>query len=91
MNGTAYTRGHRVGLADDGALYLCEGEYGRDRHGHWHVRPPGAHVMDVEDDEITEHDDGTITVHAELLYTIWHNDCAVLWHGRLTRGFWVKG
>ena len=69
-----------------GRLVLGEGDYGKDHHGVWHVRPPGQHTGILADHEITEHEDGTITVNPSILLE--DAEGKVLWHGHLVRGEW---
>jgi hypothetical protein len=78
------TEGKRAYPREDGHLLLAEGEYGRDSHGVWRARPPGNHMGDLSGHEVTEHEDGTITVSPSILI----NDGRSEWHGYLRRGVW---
>lgn len=78
------TQGTRAYPRDDGQLLLAEGEYGRDCCGIWRARPPGNHMGDLSGHEVTEHEDGTITVSPSILI----NDGRSEWHGYLRRGVW---
>ena len=68
------------------ALYLNEGDYGKDASGTWYARPPGCHMGSLANHEVTEHDDGTITVSPSILIT----DGKFTWHGYLIKGEWHK-
>lgn len=61
------------------------GDYGRyaDR---WFVRAPGSSELygDVSGHQVTEHEDGTITVAPSILI----RGSAGNWHGYLERGAW---
>ena len=73
----------------DGHLRLAEGEYGRSpQDGVWYARPPGQHMGSLENHDVVEHDDGTITVSPSILITGYDGDCLVQWHGYLERGVW---
>jgi hypothetical protein len=78
------TEGKRVYPKEDGRLLLSEGEYGRDVSGAWLARPPGNHMGDLSGHEVTEHEDGTISVSPSILI----NDGRSEWHGYLRRGVW---
>ena len=60
---------------------MAPGDYWRDEHGLWWVRPPGCHAGVLEDHDIVERDDGTITVSPSILLP-------GEWHGYLERGVW---
>ncbi len=78
------TEGRRVYLKD-GALRLAEGEYGKDERGVWMARPPRMHMGDLSNHEVTEHDDGTITVSPSIVIVESDENG---WHGYLERGVW---
>jgi hypothetical protein len=80
MNGT------RKQLNAEGQLWLAEGEYGKDARGVWMARPHGSHTGSLENHEVTEHEDGTITVSPSILI----DDGRGEWHGYLERGVWRK-
>lgn len=69
----------------DGHLLLKPGEYGKSTNGIWYARPPGHHMGCLANHEVTEHEDGTITVSPSILieYPPMSN-----WHGYLERGVW---
>ena len=63
-------------------LWMPPCSYGKDREGQWHVRGPYGHagiLQPASDWNVTEHDDGTITVSPSL-------DMPGTWHGFLERG-----
>jgi hypothetical protein len=49
------------------------------------VNTPNGHVGDVSRHEVTEHEDGTITVSPSILVS---DATGELWHGYLERGVW---
>lgn len=78
------TVGRRVypNMEQGGALSLREGEYGKTIQGEWLARPPGCSLGSLEDHEVEEHEDGTITVTPSI--------DAGIWHGYLRRGVWSE-
>lgn len=68
----------------NGQLLLADGEYGKDSSGTWYARPPGNHMGSLAGHEVTEHEDGTITVSPSILI----DDGRSKWHGHLERGEW---
>jgi hypothetical protein len=76
--------GKRIYPDEDGHLFLAEGEYGQHRNGTWYARPFGCHAGNLAAHEVTEHEDGTITVSPSILIT--SHDAT--WHGYLERGMW---
>lgn len=93
--------GRRVYAGEDGHLRLAPGDYGQDNRGVWQARPP-AMVIDgapsrehplsgsLEQHEVTEHEDGTITVSPSILISYPWGDPPreIEWHGYLERGVW---
>jgi hypothetical protein len=76
---------------DSGELWLAEGEYGKDpRNNIWYARPPGMHAGSLENHQVVEHEDGTITVMPSILITEYDNEAKIVWHGHLERGFWRR-
>ncbi len=73
----------RVYPDEKGQLLLREGDYGKDKDGFWYVRPPGCHMGSIRNHEVTEHEDGTITVSPSILIQGEAN-----WHGFLEKGVW---
>lgn len=61
------------------------GDYGLDSEGAWQGMTPNGHAGNLGDHEVTEHDDGTITVSPSILVSDGTGD---LWHGYLERGVW---
>lgn len=81
----------RVYPDDKGRLNLAEGDYGKDpRNGIWYARPHGDHLGSLKNHEVTEHEDGTITVSPSILITGYDGDSQVTWHGYLERGQWRR-
>lgn len=73
----------------DGSFALAEGEYGiNPSDGVWYARPPGEHIGSLENHEVIEHDDGTITVSPSILITGYSGNIQTDWHGYLERGVW---
>jgi hypothetical protein len=72
--------GRRVYPDAEGRLSLAEGDYGKDVRGLWHVRPPGAHAGELDGHQVTEHEDGTVTVAPSI--------SGPDFHGYLERGVW---
>jgi len=64
------------------------GEYGKDDSGVWWARVPalGYPTGMLTDHQVTEHDDGTITVSPSILMEGHKGKPA--WHGYLERGVW---
>lgn len=77
-------KGTRKQPNEEGHLLLQEGEYGKGTDGVWYGRPPGNHMGSLERHEVTEHEDGTITVAPSILI----DDGRSQWHGYLERGVW---
>lgn len=71
-------------LADD-TVSFAEGDYGRIK-GVWYARPLGSHLGSLANHEVTEHEDGTITVTPSILV----DDGRGQWHGYLERGVWRR-
>lgn len=69
---------------DEGVLWLSEGEYGKGTDGIWYARPHGNHTGSLAKHDVTEHEDGTITVSPSILI----DDGRSQWHGYLERGVW---
>lgn len=58
--------------------------------GTWYCKPPGCPVgaASLTNHQVTEHDDGTITVSPSILYTVEHSKPPYQYHGYLVRGVW---
>ena len=67
------------------AIGVAEGEYCKDANGNWNVRPPGSHLGTLDQHEVTEHEDGTITVKE----SIQHPDDPTC-HWKLEHGKWIQ-
>lgn len=68
-------------------LVLEMGEYGKGLDGVWYMRVPesGFGMGSLRKHDVTEHEDGTITVSPSIL-CYGHFDKQ--WHGYLERGVW---
>lgn len=62
---------------------FAPGDYGK-VGGVWLARPPKGHTGSLKQHEVTEHEDGTITVSPSILVTGGREP----WHGFLERGVW---
>ena len=78
------TQGKLKKLDEKRQLLLAECEYGKGRDGHWYARPPGMHMGSLANHDVTEHEDGTITVSPSIDIT----DENGRWHGYLEKGVW---
>ena len=76
--------GRRV-YPSNGSCFFAEGDYGKDADGKWYARPPGCGLGSLENHEVTEHEDGTITVSPSILI---EQPPLQDWHGHLERGVW---
>lgn len=75
----------------NGNLWLEPGEYGKNPHdGNWYARPPKPeiHAGNLAAHDVTEHEDGTISVSPSILIEGYEGDSVILWHGYLERGVW---
>lgn len=64
------------------------GEYGKNSIGQWLCCPPDTDLLgSLSKHEVTEHEDGTITVSLSILLT---HHTGKQWHGYLERGIWRK-
>lgn len=75
-------------IPDDSSF--AEGDYGKVK-GLWYCRPPGFHLGSLENHQVIEHEDGTITVSLSILYTTSDANGEIKWHGFLERGIWRWG
>lgn len=81
----AKTPGKRIYADEDVALRVPEGGYGKDpRDGRWYARPPGMHLGSLENHEVIEHSNGTISVRPSIMIS----DGETQWHGYLRHGVW---
>ena len=68
---------------------LEPGDYGKGAGGIWWCRPPGGiKGGNLAAHQVTEHEDGTITVSPSILITYSRSDGDRTWHGYLERGVW---
>ena len=81
--------GKRVELIEQqgGFQLLAPGEYGKWKDGTWYAETPNGHGACLARHNVTEHEDGTITVSPSILVS---NNDGELWHGYLTRGEWKE-
>jgi len=84
------TQGVRKYPDEDGELWLSIGEYGQGADGRWYARPPDAWTGDLRNHDVTEHDDGTITVSPSIRILGGDGEGVgrELWHGYLEKGVW---
>lgn len=75
-------RGER--LFDGLWLHQANGTYWRDDRGIWMGTTPNGLLCSLARHQVTEHDDGSITVSPSILVT----DSQKTWHGFLERGIW---
>src|SRR2546430_757157 len=72
----------------DGASWLAlgdKGAYGKDEFGCWWAHAPRGPVGALDDHQVTEHPDGTISVSPSIEWgTPWN------WHGYLRNGVWEE-
>lgn len=78
-------KGRRKYPDREGALWLAEGDYGKNGRGNWYGKAPGSHVAGLGNHKVTEHEDGTITVSPSIRVFDGERE---LWHGYLERGVW---
>ena len=78
-------KGTRKYVDETGELWLHEGDYGQDENGNWMGTSPNGHLGNLSNHDVTEHEDGTITVSPSILIS---DDQAEPWHGYLERGVW---
>lgn len=88
MSNTKRIKGNRIYPNSAGGLVLLPGDYGKGSDGVWYARPPGDVGMgSLADHEVTEHEDGTITVKP----SIWIDQPNIgKWHGFLKKGVWEE-
>lgn len=90
---TRQFQGRRVYPDEDGGLSLEPGDYGK-LGDTWYARAPGdpneSLTSNLSNHEVTEHEDGTISVNPSILITGYDNDCKIQWHGWLKRGMWQE-
>ncbi len=79
--------GKRHDIDVDEFHLLAEGEYGRTPEDGWFCRvpAPGFGAGGLGKHDVTEHEDGTITVSPSILCDMGNGH---VWHGYLERGVW---
>ena len=75
-------KGRRVHI--DKEFVLEPGDYGI-RNGIWYCKTPNGFIGNLNQHNVVEHKDGTITVTPSILVS---DDQKELWHGYLTKGVW---
>lgn len=75
-------QGRRV--QNDNDDLMSAGDYWH-AHGNWWAHTPSGLIANLRSHEVTEHEDGTITVSPSILVTRWDG---MQWHGYLERGVW---
>lgn len=87
-------QGKRRDLPDD-TTFPNPGEYGKGFDGEWYgcipvpINADGFPLIaDLRKHQVTEHEDGTLTVSPSILTTRRHT--GQQWHGYLTRGVWEE-
>jgi len=92
------TPGQRIYPVGGMLQEMKPGDYCIDkRDGHWKAMTPNGHFGDLSDHEVTEHEDGTITVSPSILVSFGKEVEVVdgetgkpLWHGYLKKGIWTE-
>ena len=64
------------------------GAYWRDSRGVWMACTPDGRIGDLSNHDVTEHDDGTITVSPSILVS--GGGRRKSWHGYLRGGAWIE-
>lgn len=78
--------GKRVYPDKEGNLILSPGDYGQELSGEWLARLPSGHTGSLKDHEVTEHEDGTITVYPSIYVNA---GARGQYHGYLKHGEWT--
>lgn len=77
--------GRRIYPDNEGQMWYSEGDYGKNPvDNNWYCRPPKGHTGCLKEHNVTEHEDGTITVSPSILIT----EAGQSWHGYLEKGVW---
>lgn len=67
---------------------LCEpGDYYQGKDGYWTAQTPNGHYANLRKHEVTEHEDGTITVSPSILVS---DGIGPVWHGYIKHGVWEE-
>src|SRR5574337_1232062 len=67
-------------------VFQTPGAYACDSDGHWFATTPNGMAGALGAHQVTEHEDGTITVSPSILTT--QGQGGPSWHGYLERGVW---
>lgn len=78
-------QGKRINAQDNPRF--APGDYGRVSDGTWYAMTPNGHLGNLASHDVTEHEDGTISVSPSILLTSAQGDVD-LWHGYLEHGIW---
>ncbi len=84
-------QGTRIHAQSGDDLLLKPGEYGKDpRDDRWYAVTPNGLFGCLDAHEVTEHDNGTITVSPSILVTgySYEEKKDISWHGYLEQGVW---
>lgn len=83
-------KGKRVELIPQtgGFQSLNPGEYGKWTDGTWFGCTPNDEGCNLGSHQVTEHEDGTITVSPSIGVSDGRVGAPFLWHGFLERGIW---
>jgi len=79
------TPGHRAYAPDDNFL-AKPGGYWKHQSGTWYARTPSGELANLARHQVTEHEDGTISVSPSILIS--SHDTS--WHGFLEHGNWRR-
>jgi hypothetical protein len=83
------TKGRRV-KDWDGSSILENGDYAKNpRDGNWYAMTPNGRLGNLASHDVTEHEDGTITVRPSILVTT-GSYSRPAWHGYLKCGVWTE-
>ncbi len=80
----------RIYPDEEGLFRFGPGDYGKDEKGVWRCRPPipdHGTLGDLSQHQVTEHEDGTITVSPSILIH-YGPELQKSWHGFLEKGVW---
>lgn len=84
-------QGKRVYPKDDGKMYYEPGDYGWDEgYQAWLACTPNGLLGSLANHEVTENDDGTISVSPSILVSgySYEEKKDITWHGYLEHGVW---
>lgn len=81
-------QGCRIYRNNGQGLIFSPGDYGKDKNGKWFARAPKGHMGSLVNHDVTEHEDGTITVSPSIL--IVDGADKEIWHGYLIKGVWKE-